>query len=189
MSDPKPPPKPPVAPARPVARPAAPSAVRPAVRASPAPLRSAAAAPSRPSSVQPARPPARPGAPPPTAARPSQPAAAKPQEKQPRLFDPKQVYYVTSPIDPTALVARRVGIDEGWLHWDDTNKDRQRRAEASEARPGGVVWVKTEKDVEYMFTPITLQLYEEHVRTKVELSPYFETTEALVEFYRTASFG
>lgn len=104
-------------------------------------------------------------------------------------LDRRQIYWVTSPVDPTALLARAAGVDDGWLHWDDTNRDRARRAESVEVKEGGVVTIRTEGGVEYTFTPLTLELYDEHVRRFVELSPDFDSTDALLHFYRTASFG
>ena len=102
-------------------------------------------------------------------------------------FDPAQVYYVVSDVDPTALLARHAGIDGGWLHWDDTNRERMRHALAVELLDGAVK-VMTEDAVSYTFRPLTLELYDQHVRAKVELSPIFPTTEALVEFYRKTVF-
>lgn len=145
---------------------------------------SAAAAAQRPgvSAARPAPAPSEPR-PAPSSARPPPPSLLR------APLDPQQIYWVTSNLDPTALIARRAGVDEGWLHWDDTNRDRQRRAETVEVREGGVVTIMTEGEVEYTFTPLTLQIYQEHVQREVELSPDFDSTEALLHFYRTASFG
>ena len=103
-------------------------------------------------------------------------------------LDLNQVYYVVSDVDPTALIARRAGIDAGWLHWDDTNRDRMRRALNVETLEDGAVKVLTEDAVSYTFRPMTLELYDVNVRAKVELSPIFPTTEALVDFYRKTVF-
>ena len=107
----------------------------------------------------------------------------------PSPLDRAQVYWVRSNLDPTALIARTAAVEEGWLRWDDTNRDRGRRVEKLEVRSEGEVWILTEGGVEYTFVPLTLPVYDEHIRNLVELSPGFESTEALVHFYRTASFG
>ncbi len=176
MSAPKGPPKPPGA--API-RSAAVSRPAPAVASRPAPAPS-----SRPAPSSQTAPSSRP-------APSSQTASVVPPP--PSLLraplDPQQVYWVTSNLDPTALVARRAGVDEGWLHWDDTNRDRQRRAETVDVREGGVVTILTEGGAEYTFTPLTLEIYREHVQREVELSPDFDSTDALLHFYRTASFG
>lgn len=126
----------------------------------------------------------------PTAPPAPRPAAGPPPPTLLRApLDRAQIYWVQSNLDPTALIARSAGVDDGWLHWDDTNRDRARRAEGVEVGQDGVVLIHTEDGVDYTFTPLTLRLYEEHVQVHVELSPSFETTEALLAFYRTASFG
>jgi hypothetical protein len=107
--------------------------------------------------------------------------------KAPSPLDPKQIYYVESDVDPTALIARHAGVDDGWLHWDDTNRDRLRHALSVEVLEDGVA-VMTENNVRYVFRPLTLELYDTYVKAKVELSPSFPTTEDLVEFYRKTVF-
>lgn len=100
-------------------------------------------------------------------------------------FDPEAIFYVRSEQDPAALLARRVIVDDGWVYWDDTNRGRS-HAIARLGTRGEDVRIATTDGIVYEFTPLTLELYEAHVQAHVELSPAFESTDALRAFYRDA---
>jgi hypothetical protein len=183
---------PPRAPSIGALRPAPPASRQPGLAARPAPQTTAAphaasvaaasvaapvaaAASVAPASRAPASPPAAPG-----------PRAAAPTPG-PIPLDPGGIYFVESPQDPTALLARGAAIRDGWLFWDDTNRDRARQVVEAKVEDGAV-HVLTERETRYVFRPLTLELYDAHVRPNVELSPSFPSTEALVDFYKNASF-
>lgn len=116
---------------------------------------------------------------------PGEQPAPPPPEPSAGPLDRNEIYFVESDQDPTALLARRAGIDDGWVHWDDTVRDRLHRV--TEVREEGeLILVQTEAGFLYRFRPLTLELYDERVRANVELSPGFGSTEELREFYRTA---
>jgi hypothetical protein len=99
-------------------------------------------------------------------------------------FDPETIYFVESAADPTALLARGTSIRDGMLTWDDTNRDRIVELKAIEI-DGDAIRVQTHpENRSYRFVPLTLEIYEERVRPYVELSPGFESTKALTDFYR-----
>jgi hypothetical protein len=114
---------------------------------------------------------------------PSKPAPP-PAEAGP--FDRQMIYFVECAQDPTALIARRAGIDDGWLHWDDTNRDRMHRVLHVE-NEGETIRVYAERGFLYLFRPLTIELYNDKVREHVELSPMFGSTEELQDFYRNAA--
>ena len=103
------------------------------------------------------------------------------------LFDSEMTYLVESAEDPTALIARRPGVADGFVWWEDTNRERGHEI-AQVDQQGPVVTVVTKKGATYRFEPLTLELYQAQVQAKVELSPAFESTEALQAFYRDAPF-
>ncbi len=113
------------------------------------------------------------------------PAQPAPPPRPTGPLDLEQIYFVESDHDPTALLARRAGIDDGWLHWDDTNRDRVHRV-GDVKQDGELITVQTDRGLVYRFQPLTKEIYDEKVREKVELSPSFGSTEELREFYRTA---
>ena len=102
-------------------------------------------------------------------------------------LDKEQVYFVQSDQDPTALLARRAGVRDGWVFWDDTSRDRVHRV-AGVKKTDGAVEVTTEPGYVYRFQPLTLELYDAQVRAHVELSPDFPSTEEVVRFYQSAEF-
>lgn len=115
---------------------------------------------------------------------------APPAERPAPSLDPEAVYFVESvgrEPDPTALLARRAALREGWLGWDDTSRDRLHRV-VQARRDGETTVVECENGFAYRFRPLTLALYDAHVKAKVELSPAFASTTALWEFYRRAVF-
>src|SRR5438105_435079 len=109
----------------------------------------------------------------------------KPAPAKPPPLDRSQVYLVESEQDPTALLARVAGIKNGMLFWDDTNRERLQPVDRITTTKSGAVNVYTKSGAVYRFTPLTLELYEQKVRSRVELSPRFESTKALVDFYKT----
>lgn len=141
--------------------------------------------------------PVKPGTPPkPAAGATTQPkvAATAPKAPPPAQkiesgpFKPDQVYYVESvgsEEDPTALLARTAAIVGDTLWWDDTNRERGFAVKDVQIE-GEAITVKCERGFAYRFTPLTLEVYNHHVKTKVELSPSFGSTEELRHFYRTA---
>ncbi len=102
-------------------------------------------------------------------------------------FDMSVTYFVESDEDPTALIARRPGLSDGYVWWEDTNRERGHEVKTIQV-DGDVVTVATKSDRTYRFRPLTLALYDERVRAQVELSPTFESTEALQSFYRETAF-
>jgi hypothetical protein len=102
-------------------------------------------------------------------------------------FTRDTVYFVESEQDSTALIARFAGIREGFVFWDDTNRERAHPVESWETK-GALITVRTQSGTEYRFRPLTLELYEERVKAQVELSPSFDSTEDLQAFYLSQSF-
>jgi len=103
-------------------------------------------------------------------------------------LDRDAVFLVECAEDPSALLARRVGIEDGHFYWDDTSRDRAHRIATLE-RDGDDLLLRTEAGLGYRFRPLTLALYDAHVKARVELSPSFASTAELLRFYRVSSFG
>ncbi|MBI4818061.1 MAG: hypothetical protein HY791_17495 [Deltaproteobacteria bacterium] len=101
-------------------------------------------------------------------------------------LDAKEIYFVRSDHDPTALLARRAGIRDGWVFWDDTTRERAHRV-SRVAADGPHVVVYTDSGWVYAFRPLTLDLYDVWVKRNVELSPEFHSTHELKTFYRQAA--
>ncbi|MBI2374123.1 MAG: hypothetical protein HYV07_08995 [Deltaproteobacteria bacterium] len=98
-------------------------------------------------------------------------------------LDRDVVYHVRSDQDPTALLAVRGGIKDGWVFWDDTTRDRAHRVERIEVIGPDVV-VHVEGGWVYAFRPLTVESYERWVRAHVELSPSIKTQAELDALYR-----
>lgn len=103
-------------------------------------------------------------------------------------LDPKAVYRVYSDEDPTALIGLDVRRQGGDLTWFDTSRDRGHQVVAEREEAGALVF-ETKAGFTYRFAPLTKELYDAEVRPAVELSPEFESTEALRRFYLTQFLG
>jgi hypothetical protein len=97
-------------------------------------------------------------------------------------FHPHEIYRVRSDEDPTALIAMDVKVLDGHLTWFDSSRDRGHRLEGEHEQEGARVF-ETQTGFRYRFEPLTKELYDREVRQMVELSPEFESTEALRRFY------
>lgn len=97
-------------------------------------------------------------------------------------FSPREVYRVRSEEDPTALIALDVKVRGDTLTWFDTSRDRGHPIK-SRNEDGGVVTFETETGFTYRFEPLTKATYDAEVKGHVELSPDFESTEAMKKFY------
>jgi len=90
---------------------------------------------------------------------------SSPMSFQRRL--PERVYYVASPTDATVLVAMDVQIEDGYVKWFDTVKERMMKL--------GRVVEDTQRDFTferegggvYSFTPLTIELYEQEIKHRV----------------------
>lgn len=103
-------------------------------------------------------------------------------------LDPKAIYRVYSEEDPTALIGLDVRRRGELLTWFDTGRDRGQEVTA-EREEGGMLVFETKNGFTYRFAPLTKELYDREVRPMVELSPEFESTEALRRFYLTQFLG
>lgn len=99
----------------------------------------------------------------------------------PELFDPEELYLVTSPEDSTVLLALDAKFHGDLVEWFDSYRDRAKPALSVE-KQGRVITVRCE-GATYRFEPLTKALYDAHVKAQVELSPDFEDTGDLKRFY------
>ena len=97
-------------------------------------------------------------------------------------FAKDQVYRVRSEQDAGALIALDVQVRDDTLSWFDSYRDRGHRI-TSKNKDGDTAVFETESGTVYRFSPLTKEIYDAEVRTQVELSPEFDTTEALRTFY------
>jgi hypothetical protein len=105
----------------------------------------------------------------------------------PELFDPEELYLVTSEEDSTVLLALDAKCHGDLVEWFDTYRDRAKPALAVE-KQGAVITVKSE-GATYRFEPLTKALYDARVKEQVELSPDFENTGDLKRFYLRSFLG
>ena len=103
-------------------------------------------------------------------------------------LDRRQVYRVTSDEDPGALIALDARVRGDQLTWFDSNRDRGHPVQ-SHCDDGDAVKFVTERGASYRFVPLTKEIYDRDVRSKVELSPEFDSTEAIRRFYLTEFLG
>ncbi|MCC7385054.1 MAG: hypothetical protein IT384_24625 [Deltaproteobacteria bacterium] len=103
-------------------------------------------------------------------------------------LDPLEVYRVRSDGDPTVLLGLDARLrDDGVLTWFDTCRDRGFPVTGQRAE-GATLVFDTERGA-YRFEPLTLEVYQLEVKPLVELSPEFESTEALKQFYLQRFLG
>jgi hypothetical protein len=100
----------------------------------------------------------------------------------------KEIYRVFSDEDPTALIGLDARVEDGHLTWFDSNRDRGHRVSGAREEPGALIF-ETETGFTYRFVPLTKELYDRDVRARVELSPEFESTDAIRRFYFTEFLG
>lgn len=94
------------------------------------------------------------------------------------------VYYVSSPQDETVLLAIDVRARGTVLRWFDTVKERIMVVENwIENTPHGIIFERSQKEGggRYTFTPLTLELYQEHVKSKLIAPKEFQTRQEMVE--------
>lgn len=109
-------------------------------------------------------------------------------------------YYVTSPEDPSVLLALDLQMEEGpgglpVLSWSDTS--RRRTFEVARfhtppkvlhrANPSEIVF-ESQQGRTYTLVPLTLRLYNTHVRTRLTGQPVF-STDAEVQTFFAEDFG
>ncbi len=79
-----------------------------------------------------------------------------------------QLYYVTSSTDETVLLAIDPIMDNDTITWFDTNKERIKPIlkiiDDSEEKFCFVTHDGLETSDQYVFTPLTVDLYEQHVK-------------------------
>ncbi|MFO0727048.1 MAG: hypothetical protein U1E65_24925 [Myxococcota bacterium] len=102
-------------------------------------------------------------------------------------LDPSELYFVSSAEDDTVLLGLDAKLHGGMAEWFDTYRDRMKPV-VSLSRQGPVVTVVSE-GARYRFEPLTKALYDAHVKSKVELSPDFASTEELRRFYLANFLG
>lgn len=100
-----------------------------------------------------------------------------------------RVYYVISPMDDTVLIALDVGFDEHYVRWFDTIKERMMTYERivdTDSAHFSFERAGDESRGIYTFVPMTLALYNEHVKRHVLVSKEFTDEETLLrEFEKT----
>jgi len=94
----------------------------------------------------------------------------------------RRVYYVSSLKDESVLLAMDIKIEEDLVRWFDTVKERIMRIDRIvENSPGRFIFERSEKEGggTYIFTPLTMQIYREKVKSKLMLPKEFENEEDL----------
>ncbi len=91
------------------------------------------------------------------------------------------VYFISSPEDETVLIGMEVTLRGDYLEWFDTTRERiMRVSDIKESSIGYVVKVPIDNEVRtYTFTPLTLELYNLHVRDKLLAGKDFTDIESL----------
>ena len=97
-------------------------------------------------------------------------------------LDPQTTYLVECKSDSTVLLALQARVHLGRVEWFDTVRDRSIHFDEIGA-DGGTAVVQTKEGV-YRFTPLTLELYRDRVRERVDGRPDFESTDAVQRYYR-----
>lgn len=97
-------------------------------------------------------------------------------------LDPQVAYYVESRQDRSALIALDAKLTDTEVEWCDTIRDRGFPVEAVTEDDDAIV-VRTPRAT-YRFRPLSLDLYRQKVRLRVDGEPDFSTTEALQRYYQ-----
>lgn len=93
-----------------------------------------------------------------------------------------RAYLVRSDEDHTVLLALDAKVTPRGVEWFDTVRDRGFVAQSVDA-DGEELIVRTARAT-YRFTPLTIELYRERVKGRVDGQRDFASTDALQRFYR-----
>ena len=84
------------------------------------------------------------------------------------MLDGDKIYYVESASDPTVLLALDAHFgDDGYIRWFDTRKERIMRVGRIAENTAEKFAFEREDGSTYIFTPLTLERYEESVRNRL----------------------
>lgn len=97
-------------------------------------------------------------------------------------FLAKVPYYVSSPTDDSVLIALDPKLTERYVEWFDSVRDRMFEV-VKVNEQGQVIIVETERGT-FKFEPMTIELYERHIKRKVDGQPAFYSTEQVRSFYQ-----
>lgn len=114
-----------------------------------------------------------------------EPTQTPPPEQNPnpeRL--PQPVYYVES-TDPTVLVAMDVWVAGNTFSWFDTVKERVMQGKIIEKTPEKFAFVRhpQEGGATYTFTPLTLDIYDRAVKSRLAGGKDFDNQQSMVEAF------
>jgi hypothetical protein len=99
---------------------------------------------------------------------------------------PARVYYVSSPDDNTVLLALDVNILSDAIHWFDTVKERVVHMAQVQAEYPAEFTFKTpdqEGGRTYTFTPLTLEVYNNKVKSEVLVPQEFSSEEEMLSAF------
>lgn len=98
-------------------------------------------------------------------------------------LDVDKAYLVESTEDDTVLLALEPSFRDGHMCWFDTLRPRAIPGRLESLSADGASFLSS-TGVRYRFRPLTLSLFEERVRGRVEGAPSFGSDDALHRFYR-----
>ena len=102
----------------------------------------------------------------------------------------QDVYYVSSPQDETVLLATHVIASGAVVRWLDTVKERVMAVERwIEHTPRSIIFERSKKEGggTYTFTPLTLEIYQENVKSKLMSPKEFQTEREMKECIKQSS--
>jgi len=93
------------------------------------------------------------------------------------------VYFVSSDKDATVLLAMDIKINDGYISWFDTVKERMMKIKSTKDIDGDSFVFKRDdgNSSEYHFTPITLEIYNNKVGDRLISPRKYDNEEDLVE--------
>lgn len=102
---------------------------------------------------------------------------------------PARVYYVYSRTDPTVLIALDVNVEANLIRWFDTVKERVMQIETvTEATDQRFGFKRAGEEVAHCYSlqPLTMELYNLHVKNRLSSSEVFQDEEALFASFELA---
>jgi hypothetical protein len=103
---------------------------------------------------------------------------------------PKPVYYIESPEDKSVLIGidvtlEKTSSDKVIVSWYDTVRERSMLAAETKTKDDMFAFQRADSDEDehYLFTPMSLDIYNEHIKSRLQDGPDFNSIDDLNEAF------